>query len=147
MKRFVTLTTLLFLGFFMASAQSTGAAPEVLQLKETAYNFGEIAQHKPVFHYFEVVNTGSTPLKLDNVQATCGCTTPEWSKEAIAPGASTQIKVGFNAASEGPFTKDITIIYNGNQTRKVTISGTVWKAPEGAAPANASIQFLKKQTL
>lgn len=146
MKILVTVTALLF-SFFAASAQSAGAASEALKLKETSHDFGSIPQHKPVYYDFEVTNTGATPLKLENVAASCGCTTPEWSKDPIAPGATTKIKVGFNAAVEGQFSKDIFIYYNGNQTRKLTISGNVWKAPEGAAPANASVQFLKKQTL
>jgi hypothetical protein len=81
------------------------------------------------------------------VHASCGCTTPEWSREAIAPGATAQIKVGYNAAAEGPFDKSITITYNTNQSKIIRIKGNVWRAPEGAAPANASVQFLKKQTL
>ena len=75
------------------------------------------------------------------------CTTPEWSREAIAPGGKTDIKVGYNAAAEGAFVKPITITYHSKQTKQLMIKGTVWKAPEGAAPANASVQFLKKQTL
>ncbi len=87
------------------------------------------------------------PLKLDDVHASCGCTTPEWSREAIAPGATAVIKVGYNAATEGPFDRDIRITYNTSQTKSLKIKGTVWRAPEGAAPANSSVQFLKKQTL
>ena len=44
-------------------------------------------------------------LKLDNVQASCGCTTPEWSKDPIAAGATAKIKVGYNAAAENYFEK------------------------------------------
>lgn len=146
MKRLVTLAVLLTT-FFFADAQTVAPAGEMLQLKETEHDFGKIPQGKPVFYNFEIINRSSIPLKLDNVQASCGCTTPEWSKEPIAPGASAQIRVGFNAAVEGPFTKPITIIYNTNEHKEIIIKGQVWKAPEGAAPANASIQFLKKQTL
>ncbi|OJW33900.1 MAG: hypothetical protein BGO54_10265 [Sphingobacteriales bacterium 46-32] len=120
---------------------------EVLKLKEVEHDFGQIPQGKPVYYNFEIVNTGSTPLKLDDVHASCGCTTPEWSREAIAPGATAIIKVGYNSAAEGYFAKPITITYNTTQSRQLTIKGTVWRAPEGAAPANASVQFLKKQTL
>jgi len=146
MKRLVTLAVLLTT-FFFAHAQTAAPATEVLQLKQTEHDFGKIPQGKPVYYTFEITNTGSTPLKLDNVQASCGCTTPEWSRDAIAPGTSAQIKVGFNAAAEGPFTKPITIVYDGTHSQQIVIKGFVWKAPEGAAPANASIQFLKKQTL
>jgi len=133
--------------FLFAGAQGTSAPDEVLKLKETEHDFGQIPQGKPVYYNFEIINTGKEPLKLDDVHASCGCTTPEWSHEPIAPGATAIIKVGYNAAAEGIFTKPITITYNTSQTKQLTIKGTVWKAPEGAAPANASVQFLKKQTL
>lgn len=144
---------LLFLLFFSAlgfasqaqtTANTTAAkAPEVLQLKETSYNFGKIQQGRPVTHNFEIVNIGKEPLMLDNVQASCGCTTPEWSKEAIQPGASTTIKVGYNAAAEGDFNKTITIHYNSVQVKTMNISGSVFKAPTTSAPANASLSILK----
>ena len=120
-------------------------AAEVLIVKEPNHDFGKIPQGKPVYYFFDVVNTGDQPLKLDNVQASCGCTTPEWNREAIAPGATDKIKVGYNAATEGLFEKSITITYNGNQTKQLTIKGMVWKAPVGSAPANQSVQFLKQQ--
>ncbi|MEO5947975.1 MAG: DUF1573 domain-containing protein [Chitinophagaceae bacterium] len=119
---------------------------DFLRLKETEHDFSKIPQGKPVYYNFDIVNIGKTPLKLDNVTATCGCTTPEWSQEPIAPGATAKIKVGYNAAAEGPFEKFITVTYNTNQTKQIKIKGIVWKAPEGSAPANASIDFLKKQS-
>ncbi len=118
-----------------------------LKIAQMEHNFGKIPQGKPVYYNFEVVNTGLTPLKLDNVTASCGCTTPEWSRDEIAAGATSIIKVGYNAAAEGPFEKYITINYDGTFTKQIKILGQVWKAPEGAAPANTSVQFLKKQTL
>lgn len=146
MKKIPALIVLLA-AFFFAGAQGVSSTESVIQLKETEYNFGKIPQGRPVYHNFEIVNTGTQPLKLDNVQASCGCTTPEWSQEPIAPGATAIIKVGYNSAAEGYFDKPITITYNTNQTKQLKIKGTVWKAPEGSAPANASVQFLKKQTL
>jgi hypothetical protein len=139
---FIMLTTFLFVG-----AQITPTPEEVLLLKESEHDFTKIPQGKPVYCFFDVLNIGKTELKLDNVQASCGCTTPEWSRDPITPGATAKIKVGYNAASEGYFEKTITITYNTNQTKLLKIKGTVWRAPEGAAPANASIDFLKKQTL
>jgi len=91
------------------------------------------------------MNTSSSALKLDNVQASCGCTTPEWSREPIEAGATAKIKVGYNAYAEGPFTKTVTIVYNTNQTRTLTISGEVYKTPVTSAPENPSVQLLKQQ--
>jgi hypothetical protein len=117
---------------------------ETLALKETEYDFGKIPQGKPVTHVFVVSNTGKTAFKLDNVQASCGCTTPVWDKEKeIAAGTSSEITVGYNAAAEGPFTKSITITYNGSQSKVVLIKGTVWKTPTESAPTNGAVNDLK----
>ncbi len=126
---------------------ATIVAYDVLKLKETAHDFSQIPQGKPVYYSFEITNLGKTELKLDNVQASCGCTTPEWSRDPIAAGATAQIRVGYNAAAQGPFEKTITITYNTNQSKQIIIKGTVWKAPEGSAPTNSSIDLLKKQSL
>ena len=117
---------------------------EALLLKETEHDFGKIPQGKPVTYVFEVVNTGKTALKIDNVQASCGCTTPEWDREkAIEPGATAKITVGYNAAAEGPFTKPVTITYNGSQTKQLIIKGEVWKTPASSAPVNEGVNGFK----
>lgn len=118
--------------------------PDVLLMKETEFDFGKIPQGKPVTHIFEVTNTGKDSLHILNVQASCGCTTPEWQREKVqAPGEKTNITVGYNAASEGPFTKQITITYNGTQTKQITIKGEVWKTPVTSAPENKELGNLK----
>jgi hypothetical protein len=129
----------------VAANEVTAAAPEVILLKETEYDFGKIPQGKPVTHVFTFTNTGNIPVKLDNVQASCGCTTPEWSKDEVAPGATSKITVGYNAAADGPFTKFITITYNGTQNKQVTIKGEVWKTPTTSAPENSGLGSLKNQ--
>ncbi|TCZ72927.1 DUF1573 domain-containing protein [Flaviaesturariibacter aridisoli] len=144
MKRFLTLA--LFVCLAAAGRAQDASATDPLQVKEAEFNFGKIPQGKPVFHFFEVVNSGATPLVLSNVQASCGCTTPEWDKEhPIAPGGKSTIKVGYNAAAHGAFEKFITISYNGSGSKIIKIKGEVWQAPAGAAPANASVDFLKQQ--
>jgi hypothetical protein len=151
MKRII-LAVICLMGLTVVRAQSSEAVlkavpvqtAEVLELKRTEFDFGKIPQNKPVYYTFEVVNKGTVPLLL-NVTASCGCTTPEWNREGIAPGATDKIKVGYNAASEGDFEKFITITYNGNQTKQIKIKGSVWKTPAGSAPSNPSVQFLKQQ--
>jgi hypothetical protein len=152
MGRFFTLGLILF-SFSFASAQndntqlkdSNPSNPNVVKseasilLKEESFDFGKIPQGKPVVHLFEVTNNGKIPFTLDNVQASCGCTTPEWEKnKTIGVGDSTTIKVGYNAAAEGPFTKSITVTYNENQSKVITIRGDVWKTPAASAPNNPS---------
>jgi Protein of unknown function (DUF1573) len=144
MKRILLSVIVLVL---LVNGYSQPALPvqEDIYVKETIFDFGKIPQGKPVFHFFEVVNSGKTPMVISNIQTSCGCTTPEWSKEPIPPGESTKVKIGYNAAAEGNFEKSITLTYNQNLTKQINIKGTVWKAPVGAAPENSSIQLLKQK--
>jgi hypothetical protein len=126
------------------AANASPAGVEILGLKQTSYDFGKIPQSRPVTHIFEFTNNGKEPLKLENVQASCGCTTPEWNKDPVEPGATANINVGYNAAAEGPFSKAVMIYFNGNQMKTINITGTVYKAPATSAPANPSISLLKQ---
>lgn len=117
---------------------------EKLLTMESVFDFGKIPQGKPVTHVFEVTNKSDIPLKIANINASCGCTTPEWEKDkTIAPGGKTKITVGYNAAAEGPFTKFITVSYNDTQSKQITIKGEVWKTPGSPAPENKGVNDLK----
>ena len=145
-KQFSISILLVFLSLpVMLSAQNTDTEKkkDKIAVKETSFDFGRIIQGKPVFHDFQVVNLDSAPLVIDNIQASCGCTTPEWSREPIPPGGTSIIKVGYNSAAAGYFEKTITLMYAEGLTTMVSIKGTVWKTPEQPAPFNKSIAFLK----
>lgn len=156
MKKIFFFSIMCFTAFTINAQQTTPAStvtantavaaplPETLVMKESEFNFGKIPQGKPVTHVFEITNTGKKAFKLDNVQASCGCTTPEWThNEVIEPNATSKITVGYNAAGEGLFNKNITITYNGTQTKTFMIKGEVWKTPAASAPANEGLSDLK----
>jgi hypothetical protein len=143
------LTVIAFAAFSLtvqAQGTQTTTKPsgEVLVLKEAAFDFGKIPQGKPVTHEFELFNASNDTLKLENVQASCGCTTPIWRKDPVTPGSSTTINVGYNALAEGPFEKQVMVYYNGGQIKNITIKGNVYKVPATSAPQNASIEILKQ---
>lgn len=135
--------TLFITAIAFGQATQAQAVPEVLVAKETSFDFGRIPQGKPVTHNFVITNIGKDPLFIENVQASCGCTTPEWSKDAVDGGKSTEIKVGYNSASEGPFEKTITVFYNKGQMKTLVIKGNVWRLHEQTAPRNNSVSLLK----
>ncbi len=145
MKKLTFSVLLLFsTAVLFAQAQPTEAPKtDPLQVREMSYDFGKIPQGKPVTHVFVVSNTGTEPLILENIQASCGCTTPEWSKDPIPVGGTKEIKVGYNAAAEGAFNKSISIFYNKGQVKSIIIKGEVWKTPEQSAPKNNSLSLLK----
>lgn len=122
------------------------AVPEEgLSFKEDTYDFGRIPQGKPVTHTFVFTNKGKVPLSLNNVHASCGCTTPVWNKEMIQPGDSGKITVGFNSAAEGPFDKPVSIVYNGNLVKEIHVKGEVWKTPVSPAPENSFVKSMNQQ--
>ena len=98
-----------------ATAADTSGA--VLEAVEDSYDFGTVKEGEKVEHEFAFTNTGSSPLILSNVQASCGCTTPEYSKNPIAPGERGTVKVVFNSAGQlGKQHKVVTITSNAATT-------------------------------
>ena len=87
----------------------------------------------PATTTFTFTNTGTSPIKLTYVKASCGCTTPSWTKEAVAPGATGYVKVSYNPAHRpGSFRKSITIRTDGDpQAMILRISGVVTPKPKG----------------
>lgn len=121
MKKSVLLTFALVLFFGTLSfAQSTQqpattkpAATAIFQwLQPETKDFGKIPQGTPVTATFKFKNTGKIPLVISNVQASCGCTTPNYSREPIAPNETGFIMATYNAANPGTFNKNVTVTAN-----------------------------------
>jgi len=126
MKKILLIATAFIVGF---SATAQQKADDLIKLKTEKFDFGKIKQNEPVTTYFEFTNTSDKPVVIESAVASCGCTTPEYAKEPIAPKASTKIKVGYNAAAMGTFTKDITVKLAGVQDTKILkITGEVLDA-------------------
>lgn len=104
MKKLVFLL-IAIASFSFVNAQS--AAP--IEFKEMKHSFGKIKQNVPVTHVFTFKNTSNTPVVIENASAECGCTTPEYPKTPIGKGATNTIKVTYNAAAMGSFTKRVTV--------------------------------------
>jgi len=98
--------------------------------EETEYNFGDIKEGDLAEHIFSFKNSGNAPIVIDQVRASCGCTTPEWPKEPIMPGETSSIKAVFNSKGRpGNVYKTITITSNATETTKtLKLRGQVIKA-------------------
>lgn len=114
----------------------TSFAQAKIDFKASEHNFGNIKHNVPVKHRFIVKNSGNEPLIIENVQPSCGCTTPDWTKDPIMPGKEGFIDAQYNAAAVGPFNKTLTVISNTNPaTTVLTIKGVVEEDNAAAAPA------------
>ncbi len=95
---------------------------------QEVYNFEEVAMGTKVTHQFRFKNTGSKPLVLTRVKASCGCTTPSYSKEPVAPGEEGYIDVAFDTkGKKGRQVKTVTVTANleGNTNKVLRIQGEV----------------------
>ena len=120
-------------------ARQTSLKPENMAFNTDSHDFGTIAEGPAGEYEFEFKNTGKEPLTIETVQASCGCTTPSYSKEPIAPGKTGKIKASYNTVGRpGAFTKSITVTSNAG-VKVLTIKGTVEKAPTSSVPENNSM--------
>lgn len=112
------------------TAQPTSNLPLTsIEFYEESHNFGEIKEGEKVKHTFRFKNSGSNPLKVENVKASCGCTTPRWTKEEVAPGAEGMIEVEFNSQGRaGVARKTVTVTTNTDPRNKIlSFTGEVVK--------------------
>ncbi|MCF2442991.1 DUF1573 domain-containing protein [Dyadobacter sp. CY345] len=102
----------------------------------SSYDFGTIQEGEVVEHTFNFKNDGPYPLILNNITSSCGCTTPEWPREPIAPNAASSIKVRFNSKGKsGPQVKTVTVYANTEPAySELRLRGIVNAAPK-AEPA------------
>ncbi len=116
-----------------ADAEPVGPLTTV-DFYETKHDYGVIEQGEKVAHVFKFKNTGSEPLVLSNVKPSCGCTTPKWTREPIAPGDEGEIHVEFDSKGKsGKQTKTVTVTANTEPAQKIlTITGDIQKPDEAS---------------
>lgn len=123
-KIFLTLVVALF--GFSAQAQDQSTAGAKIAFAEKVINYGKIDKGANGTRQFKFKNEGTEPLVLNSVRASCGCTTPKWTREPIAPGEEGTINVKYDTNRIGNFHKTVTVQSNAsNKTVVLTIKGQV----------------------
>jgi hypothetical protein len=129
MKNLVLTITL-----FLAAAFTMTVSAQELSLDKEVHDYGNVAKGGDGSCYFTITNTGTEPLTITRAKGSCGCTVPDWPREAIAPGESAKMKVTYDTKRPGRINKSVTITSNAKATptKVVRIKGNV-TVP---APAN-----------
>ena len=84
-----------------------------VQMIDSAYNFGKVADGEKVEFSYRFRNTGTKPLLVTNATASCGCTVPQKPEKPILPGETGIIKVVFDSRKRvGIAHKTITVTSN-----------------------------------
>lgn len=87
-----------------------------IKFREEKFDYGTVKEGSVVEHDFEFLNAGDTPLILQNVTASCGCTTPSWPREPIMPGKTGIISARFDTRGRGSES-------GSHQSKSVTVRG------------------------
>lgn len=103
-------------------------------------NYGDLMQGDNGLRIFKFKNTGNAPLVISEVQKTCGCTSPDYTKTPIMPGETSEIKVSYDTNRIGQFTKFVTVFSNDpeNNSVQLKIYGNI-KAKESLPSAPAKL--------
>lgn len=99
-----------------------------LRFSEETFDFGTIMEEDgPVTHAFVLTNSSNRPVTILTVKPSCGCTTPEWTREPIMPGKTGIIKAQYDPKDRpGYFHKSLTITTDyDNQPITLYIKGQV----------------------
>jgi len=121
----------------VASAKSYITSPSGTSKNEYAeikfdtlrVNLGTFSESEPEQQCsFVFTNVGNAPLVINQAFASCGCTVPTYTKNAIQPGEKGTIKVTYNGKGKFPghFSKTVTIRSNAkNEIVRLTVEGTM----------------------
>jgi len=124
MKRLFLLTIITFVAF---AVYGQPAKPEI-EFEKEIHDFGEIPEDGgKVTYSFRFKNTGGQPLVVHNVKASCGCTSPDWTRKPVKPGSGGYVKATFDPRRRpGNFNKSIVVRSNAKEASVVLrITGKV----------------------
>jgi hypothetical protein len=106
-------------------SQTNKVEPEMM-FRDTLHNFGKIWYQGEAIYEFTFKNTGKSPLVIEGVRSSCGCTVPEWGKAPVMPKGKGVIKVKYDTNKIGEFQKTVKIFSNAvNSPVTLLIMGVV----------------------
>lgn len=128
----------LTIALFLAAAFTMTVSAQELSLDKEVHDYGNVAKGGDGSCYFTITNTGTEPLTITRAKGSCGCTVPDWPREAIAPGESAKMKVTYDTKRPGRINKSVTITSNAKATptKVVRIKGNVTVPTVAPAPVN-----------
>lgn len=125
-KTFIPFLLLTFMALALYAQEGQPAKADSIFFNKLIHDYGTVVQGGDGSCIFTFTNRGAVPVILNNVQASCGCTVPEWTREPILSGQKGTIKVNYNTQIVGSFAKVVTVYSNAaNSNVMLTIKGTV----------------------
>ena len=111
--------------------------------EDTVWDFKRVSEGEEVKHSYVFTNTGKGELQIKTAQASCGCTSPNWTKDPIPPGGKGFVDAKFNSSDRGsvegmPNEKMITVTFENSTQEQVVLKfkATVFSKKDKSADAN-----------
>ena len=112
------MKSLLIVPLWMLSVVLLGQGE--FKFEREVYDFGNIKEGEQAKYTFKFKNVGNEPILISGVKASCGCTTPSWTKTPVLPGQEGEVTASYNSKNRpGSFHKSITITSNAATPSKV----------------------------
>ncbi len=115
-----------------------GKAAVIEFAEKTPHDFGQITEGDTVEHLYSFKNTGELPLLINNITASCGCTTPDWPRQPVAPGETSTVRVRFNSRNKVGEQRKTVTVYANTQPPITTIEFKVLVAAKPGAAKKPS---------
>ncbi|MFN8258819.1 MAG: DUF1573 domain-containing protein [Bacteroidales bacterium] len=108
-KTVFTIILSITIGIFGINAQDN-----TIGFEKKMHDFGRVKEDGGKIRYtFKFINKGKQPIIIKNVESSCGCTTPDWSKTPVLPGKEGFVSAEYDPIDRpGAFTKQITVYNN-----------------------------------
>ena len=133
MKHLLGIFAILFMASFQIQAQATVTEPQAnpdskakLTWESDVCDYGTIDQGAEPLRVVKFTNTGTEPLIISGAKGSCGCTVPNWPKEPIMPGETSQIEIRYDTNRVGSINKTVTVTSNDPAGKHVIqVKGTI----------------------
>ncbi len=98
-----------------------------VKFEEQSWNFGDVEENGgAVTHVFHFINTSKRPVVVLDVSASCGCTSPSFSRKPVLPGQKGEIIVAFDPINRpGRFSKGVVVRLSSNESVTLKVEGNV----------------------
>lgn len=98
-----------------ASGKQSSKSVPVIEFRETEFNLGTLIHGEKVSHTFAFTNTGGSNLVLSNVDADCGCTSPNWTRDPVRPGETGSVEIVFDSRNRSGEQEQVVRVFSNTQ--------------------------------
>ncbi len=133
MKHLLGILAITLMATFQLAAEATPtegtpapASKAILTFESDVVDYGTIDQGSEPLRLAKFTNTGTEPLIISGAKGSCGCTVPNWPKDPIMPGETSQIEIRYDTKRVGAINKTVTVTSNDSVGKHtIRVIGTI----------------------